>query len=98
MAHFAATMCHVLERLNSAKSQNFQLRIGELIHDGTPMSIRVTWCHYFSGAGIHEGPVIAGVVGAQKPLYDIWGNTVNVASRLDYSGQSDRIQVNPPDI
>jgi len=42
MAHFAATMCHVLERLNSAKSQNFQLRIGELIHDGTPMSIRVT--------------------------------------------------------
>jgi len=43
--------------------------------------------------GIHEGPVIAGVVGAQKPLYDIWGNTVNVASRLDYSGELGRIQV-----
>jgi len=39
------------------------------------------------------GPVIAGVVGAQKPLYDIWGNTVNVASRMDYTGIPGRIQV-----
>ncbi len=39
------------------------------------------------------GPVIAGVVGAQKPLYDIWSNTVNVASRMDYTGVPGRIQV-----
>lgn len=43
--------------------------------------------------GIDVGPVIAGVVGANKPLYDIWGNTVNIASRLDTSGVLGRIQV-----
>lgn len=37
---------------------------------------------------------MAGVVGAEKPLYDIWGDTVNVASRLEYTGELGKIQVN----
>merc|ERR1719347_2573964 len=43
--------------------------------------------------GLCAGKVIAGVVGAQKPLYDIWGNTVNVASRMDYTGERGRIHL-----
>ncbi|XP_019898635.2 adenylate cyclase type 4 [Esox lucius] len=43
--------------------------------------------------GINHGPVIAGVIGAQKPQYDIWGNSVNVASRMDSTGVLDKIQV-----
>lgn len=43
--------------------------------------------------GINIGPVVAGVIGARKPQYDIWGNAVNVASRMDSTGVLDRIQV-----
>lgn len=37
--------------------------------------------------------MVAGVIGARKPQYDIWGNAVNVASRMDSTGVLDRIQV-----
>ncbi|XP_026149097.1 adenylate cyclase type 7 isoform X3 [Mastacembelus armatus] len=43
--------------------------------------------------GINHGPVIAGVIGARKPQYDIWGNIVNVASRMESTGELGKIQV-----
>lgn len=44
-------------------------------------------------SGINVGPVVAGVIGARRPQYDIWGNTVNVASRMDSTGVQGKIQV-----
>ncbi|WP_342361615.1 adenylate/guanylate cyclase domain-containing protein [Terrarubrum flagellatum] len=53
-------------------------------HENTEMSLRV---------GFHVGPVVAGVIGRQKFSYDLWGDTVNTASRLESTGAAGHIHV-----
>ncbi len=50
----------------------------------TPIRIRI---------GINSGPVVAGIIGRHKFAYDLWGDTVNIASRMESHGQPGRIQV-----
>jgi adenylate cyclase len=55
------------------------------VHDaGPPWQIRI---------GLHAGPVVAGVIGASKFVYDVWGDAVNVASRLETTAPPGQIQV-----
>lgn len=52
--------------------------------DGNPVRLRI---------GIHVGGLTAGVIGRQRFMYDLWGDTVNIASRMQTLGEPDRIQV-----
>ena len=80
-----ASKGHVIDLLSFAQDMLSLLTIHNKNH-GHNLRLRV---------GIASGPITAGVIGTSKFFYDIWGDTVNLASRMESSGIPGRIQVTP---
>lgn len=75
---------------HAVRMADFALEIRTLIPDaaraeGHEIAVRV---------GLASGPVLAGIIGAQKFSYDVWGDTVNVAARMESTARNGTIQVN----
>lgn len=77
--HARKTMLAALEMLQFVEQMKNEK------HEGLP--------RYDVRIGVNSGPVIAGIVGTKKFAYDIWGNTVNIAARLEKAGAANKINI-----
>ncbi len=78
---------------NAIKAVKSAIDMQQFIH-GFGLACRIQNLPEFEiRIGIHTGPVIAGVVGSRKFAYDIWGDTVNIASLMEHHGQVGKINI-----
>jgi class 3 adenylate cyclase len=69
----------------------FEIR--DFIEKGKAKKIKNGLPYFEIRIGIHTGPVVAGIVGVKKFSYDIWGDTVNTAARMESSGHEGKVNI-----
>ena len=83
----------VANRTNAIDVVSAALEIQAFIHQHSTQRISESKEVFEIRIGIHTGPVVAGIVGVKKFAYDIWGDTVNIASRMESSGEAGKVNI-----
>ena len=77
----------------AANTVNAALEMTEFMHKRKDDNETAGKTAFKMRAGIHTGPVVAGIVGVKKFQYDIWSDTVNIASRMESSGEAGKVNI-----
>ncbi len=92
-AYMCAGGLPVSNKTNAFDVVNAAIEIKQFMHEHLKQRQKENKEPFEIRIGVHTGPVVAGIVGVKKFAYDIWGDTVNIASRMESSGETGKVNI-----